>query len=77
MVYRKISPKQAAQKLQDMKAQCPNEDIDAITAHIYMLAGDEKQAYENYMKADINKLEYVAATSLVTSRTLFVPLRQV
>ena len=53
MVYRKISPKQAAQKLQDMKAQCPNEDIDAITAHIYMLAGDEKQAYENYMKADI------------------------
>ena len=29
MVYRKISPKQAAQKLQDMKVQCPNEDIDA------------------------------------------------
>ena len=57
MVYRKISPKQAAQKLQDMKVQCPNEDIDAITAHIYMLAGDEKQAYENYMKADINKLD--------------------
>ena len=57
MVYRKISPKQAAQKLKDMKAQCPNEDIDAITAHIYMLAGDEKQAYENYMKADINKLD--------------------
>ena len=40
-----------------MKAQCPNEDIDAITAHIFMLAGDEKQAYENYMKADINKLD--------------------
>ena len=57
MVYRKISPKQAAQKLQDMKAQCPNEDIDAFTAHIYMLAGDEKQAYENYLKADINKLD--------------------
>ena len=57
MVYRKISPKQAAQKLQDMKVQCPNEDIDAITAHIYMPAGDEKQAYENYMKADINKLD--------------------
>ena len=57
MVYRKISPKQAAQKLQDMKAQCPNEDIDAFTAHIYMLAGDEKQAYENYKKADISKLD--------------------
>ena len=57
MVYRKISPKQAAQKLQDMKAQCPNEDVDAITAHIYMLAGDEKQAYENYKKSDITKLD--------------------
>lgn len=57
MVYRKISPRQAAQKLQEMKVQCPNEDIDAFTAHIYMLAGDEKQAYENYMKADINKLD--------------------
>ena len=44
MVYRKISPSQAAKKLQEMKAQCPNEDIDAFTAHIYMLAGDEKQA---------------------------------
>ena len=40
-----------------MKAMCPNEDVDAITAHIYMLAGDEKQAYENYAKADINKLD--------------------
>ena len=57
MVYRKISPSQAAKKLQDMKTQCPNEDIDAFTAHIYMLAGDEKQAYENYAKADINKLD--------------------
>ena len=57
MVYRKISPTQAAKKLQDMKAMCPDEDVDAITAHIYMLAGDEKQAYENYKKADINKLD--------------------
>ena len=57
MVYRKISPSQAAAKLQEMKRNCPNEDVDAITAHIYMLAGDEKQAYENYAKADINKLD--------------------
>ena len=65
MVYRKISPKQAAKKLQDMKAQCPNEDIDAFTAHIYMLAGDEKQAYENYMKADINKLDKTGLNEFV------------
>ena len=57
MVYRKISPSQAAKKLEEMKAQCPNEDIDAFKAHIYMLAGDEKQAWENYKKADINKLD--------------------
>ena len=53
MVYRK------------MKAQCPNEDIDAFTAHIYMLAGDEKQAYENYMKADINKLDKTGLNEFV------------
>ena len=57
MVYRKISPSQAAAKLQEMKQFCPNEDVDAITAHIYMLAGDEKKAYENYTKANINKLD--------------------
>ena len=65
MVYRKISPSQAAKKLQDMKAQCPNEDIDAFTAHIYMLAGDEKQAYENYMKADIDKLDKTGLNEFV------------
>ena len=65
MVYRKISPSQAAKKLQDMKAMCPNEDIDAFTAHIYMLAGDEKQAYENYKKADINKLDKTGLNEFV------------
>ena len=57
MVYRKISPSQAAAKLQDMKANCPDEDVDAFTGHIYMLAGDEKAAYEAYSKADVNKLD--------------------
>jgi len=67
MVYRKISPTQAAAKLQDMKKNCPNEDVDAITAHIYMLAGDEKQAYENYAKADINKLDKAGLNEFVRS----------
>ena len=57
MVYRKISPSQAAKKLEEMKAQCPNEDIDAFKGHIFMLANDEKQAYENFAKADISKLD--------------------
>ena len=65
MVYRKISPSQAAKKLDDMKANCPNEDVDAVKAHIYMLAGDEKQAYENYKKADINKLDKLGLNEFV------------
>ena len=68
MVYRKISPSQAAKKLQDMKANCPNEDVDGFTGHMYMLVNDEKNAYESYKKADISKLdkaylnEYVRAS---------------
>ena len=65
MVYRKISPSQAAKKLDEMKAQCPNEDVDAVKAHIYMLAGDEKQAYENYKKADITKLDKLGLNEFV------------
>ena len=57
MVYRKISPSQAAKKLQDMKANCPNEDVDGFTGHMYMLVNDEKNAYESYKKADISKLD--------------------
>ena len=68
MVYRKSSPSQAAKKLQDMKANCPNEDVDGFTGHMYMLVNDEKNAYESYKKADISKLdkaylnEYVRAS---------------
>ena len=65
MVYRKISPNQAAKKLEEMKAQCPEEDIDAFKGHIYMLANDEKQAYENYAKADINKLDKLGLNEFV------------
>ena len=65
MVYRKISPTQAAKKLEEMKAQCPDEDIDAFKGHIFMLANDEKQAYENYVKADINKLDKLGLNEFV------------
>ena len=65
MVYRKISPTQAAKKLEEMKVQCPDEDIDAFKGHIFMLANDEKQAYENYAKADINKLDKLGLNEFV------------
>ena len=64
MVYRKISPTQAAKKLEEMEQKCPNEDANAMIGHIYMLSynvskssKDEKAAYEAYKKADINKLD--------------------
>ena len=65
MVYRKISPTHAAKKLEEMKVQCPNEDVDAFKGHIFMLANDEKQAYENYVKADINKLDKLGLNEFV------------
>ena len=56
---------QAAKKLEEMKVQCPDEDIDAFKGHIFMLANDEKQAYENYAKADINKLDKLGLNEFV------------
>lgn len=68
MVYSKIDPRGAAQKLEDLRANCPEVNIDAIKGHMFMIAADRaddrrqvqenrKQAYESYMKADINKLD--------------------
>ena len=57
MVYRKISPRQSAEKLQELKKNCPEVEVDAITGHIFMLSGDEKAAYEAYKKADVTKLD--------------------
>ena len=68
MVYSKIDPRGSAQKLDELKANCPEVSIEAIKAHIYMRASERatdrqqvqenrKLAYENYMKADINKLD--------------------
>ena len=58
LVYRGLkNPSQAIAKLKEMKIQCPDEDVDAFTGHIYMLAGDEKNAYENYKNSNINKLD--------------------
>lgn len=77
MVYRKIDPRGAAQKLDDLKANCPEVNVDAIKGHIFMIAGDEKSAYNEFKKVPITELdksylnEFAApAISRVTSRTL-------
>ena len=56
-VYRKISPRQSIEKLDQLKQNCPDVEINAIKAHIYMLSKDEKKAYEAYKLCDINKLD--------------------
>lgn len=64
MVYRKISPSQAEQKLKEMEQNCPGEDANAMIGHIYMLSynsskssKDEKAAYDAFKKADIRKFD--------------------
>ena len=57
MVYRKIDPKGAAQKLDELKANCPEVNVDAIKGHIFMVAGDEKNAYNEFKKVPIDQLD--------------------
>lgn len=68
LVYRKIDPRGAAQKLDQLKANCPEVSVEAIKAHIYMIAAENasdrksvtenrKMAYDLYKQADITKLD--------------------
>ena len=42
LVYRKIDPRGAAAKLDELKANRPDVSVDAIKGHIFMIAGDRK-----------------------------------
>ena len=57
MVYRKIDPRGAARKLDDLKAACPEVNIEGIKGHIFMIAGDRKQAYEEFKKVPVAQLD--------------------
>ncbi len=57
MVYRKIDPRGAAQKLDELKQNCPEVNVDAIKGHIFMVAGDEKSAYNEFKKVPIEQLD--------------------
>ena len=48
LVYRKISPKGAVQKLADLKAQRPDIEVDALSGHIYYLSNEFEKARESY-----------------------------
>ena len=57
MVYRKIDPNGAARKLDEMKANCPEVSVEAIKGHIFMVAGDEKAAYNEFKKVPVAQLD--------------------
>ncbi|MBR4729496.1 MAG: PEGA domain-containing protein, partial [Prevotella sp.] len=57
MVYRKISPKGAVQKLADLKAQRPDIEVDALSGHIYYLSNEFEKAREAYGKVPVGKME--------------------
>ena len=67
LVNRKVNPGMVAQKLDELKAQRPDIDVDAIKGHICAISKDDKGAYESYSKANIanldrsNLVEYASA----------------
>ena len=57
LVYRKIDPKGAAAKLDQLKTARPDVSVDAIKGHIYMIAGDRKAAYNEFKKCPVEKID--------------------
>lgn len=57
LVYRKIDPKGAARKLDELKQQCPDVEVDAIKGHIYYIADKIVEAYDSYSKVPVQKLD--------------------
>jgi tetratricopeptide (TPR) repeat protein len=57
LVYRKIDPRGAAAKLDQLKQERPDISVDAIKGHIFMIAGDRKSAYEEFKKVPVAQLD--------------------
>ena len=56
LVYRKIDPRGAAAKLDELKIARPDISIDALKGHIFMLADDRKSAYNEFKKVPVNQI---------------------
>lgn len=57
LVYRKVSPKGAVDKLMELKQQVPDYPVEAISGHIYYTSNEFKRAAESFKAAGLNKLE--------------------
>lgn len=67
MVYRKIDPKGAAAKLDDMKQNCPNENVDAFKGHMYYLSNRLNEAFETYKAIPVSQLDKMGIIELASS----------
>ena len=56
-VYRKISPSSAVGKLDDLKAQRPDLEVDALKGRIYYQSNEFDRAIAEFAKADRSKME--------------------
>ena len=57
LVYRKIDPRGATAKLDELKIARPDVSIDALKGHIFMLADDRKSAYNEFKKVPLNQID--------------------
>ena len=56
-VYRKISPRGAVSKLEELRQQRPDIAVDALMGRIYYMSNDFDAALSAYSKADKSKME--------------------
>ncbi len=56
-VYRKISPRGAVDKLEELRIQRPDIAVDALAGRIYYMSNDFDKALAAYNKADMSKME--------------------
>ncbi len=55
-VYRKISPSEAVARLEELRVQRPDVDVDAMIGHVYYISNEFERAAEFYGKVDRNSL---------------------
>ena len=67
LVYRKIDKRGAMQKLEDLKAQRPDIDVEALKGHICAILKDDQAAYEAFSKANIGNLSRTYLTEYASA----------
>lgn len=57
LVYRKIDPQGAAAKLDQLKENCPDVEVDAIKGHIFYITDKIADSYDSYSKVPVEKMD--------------------